>query len=217
MTYPITTLHYHQHALEAVEIGGQKWLRVPHLVPPLGLSSPRAVMKIYENNRDEFSAEETCLAPLETAGGEQNVRLFSLRGVRLLALLAHTLEAKAFRRWVLDLLEGRVRSIARQPIAPLPTESQIMLRELSNLPPAMLSEAIADYLTGRRSLPEIGPLAAMRQERTMIVTVIAEYQGKLRDLYARARKLGYRPETLKWQPPAQSALTFDVSDDADPA
>lgn len=44
----------------------------------------------------------------EAAGPTQrrDVRVFSLRGAHLIAMLARTDRAKAFRRWVLDLLDG---------------------------------------------------------------------------------------------------------------
>ena len=216
MTYPISILNYHQHDLEAVEIDGQKWLRVAHLVPPLGLGSRRAVMTIYERNRDEFTADETRLLELPTEGGPQEVLMFSLRGARLLALLARTPEAKAFRRWVLDLLEGRTRSGPRHPIAPLATETHLMLEDIERLaqPGTEIALAIADYREGRRGLPQVGPLATLRHERRAIVAAMASAQSKLRDLYQRARRLGYRPETLKWEPPAQAALGFDGLGDA---
>jgi prophage antirepressor-like protein len=215
MTYQITTLHYHRHALEAVELHGQKWLRGAQLVGPLGLRSTSGIDMIFARNSSEFGVDETQLVTLPTAGGEQEVRLFSLRGARLLALLARTPEAKAFRRWVLDLLEGRARTGARLPIAEMPAETQIMLRDLQSLPPAELPHAIAAYLQGSRGLPQIGPLTALRAEREAIVAEIAERHRALRELYLRARRLGYSPETLKWRPPAQSALAFDTEPEGD--
>jgi prophage antirepressor-like protein len=40
------------------------------------------------------------------------VRIFSLRGAYLLGMLARTPKAEAFRRWVLDVLEGITRAPA---------------------------------------------------------------------------------------------------------
>ena len=51
------------------------------------------------------SADMTQVMPLPTAGGVQQVRVFSLRGAHLLGMLANTDKAKAFRRWVLDVLD----------------------------------------------------------------------------------------------------------------
>ena len=109
MTLHTAILNYRSHALETVQIDGQVWLRMGQLVPPLGLSDTNSVGKIYLRNADEFTADETRLVSLPSESGMQETRVFSLRGARLLALLARTPEAKAFRRWVLDLLEGRAR------------------------------------------------------------------------------------------------------------
>ena len=47
----------------------------------------------------------TALIDVQTAGGVQKVRVFSLRGAHLLGMFARTKKAKAFRRWVLDIIE----------------------------------------------------------------------------------------------------------------
>jgi hypothetical protein len=114
---------------------------------------------------------------------------------------------------VLDLMEGRTRVGPRTPIAPLPTETQVMLRELQALPDELRAQAIDGYLRGDRSIPEVGPLTALRRERNAIVAVMAEQNRSLRSLYQRARRLGYSPETLKWQPPVQQALPWDGGSD----
>lgn len=111
----ITTLHYASYQIEAINQGGELWLRGGQICQPLGLSDLRVLSRIVEKNIEEFGADETRLIPIETAGGRQEVRVFSLRGARLLALLARTPEAKAFRRWVLDFLEGRVRPRSAAP------------------------------------------------------------------------------------------------------
>lgn len=215
MTLPTTVLNYRSHALEAVQMDGQVWLRSAQIAPPLGLSSERRVREVFERNADEFTADETRLVALGSEGGTQETRVFSLRGARLLALLARTPEAKAFRRWVLDLLEGRARPGPRQPMAPLAAETQIVLRDLERLPAEALPSAIGGYLRGERGLPEAGPLTALRTERRALVAEIAGSQRKLRDLYNRARRMGYRPDTLKWEPPAQNVLTLDMEGEAE--
>ena len=62
----------------------------------------------------------TQVMSLPTAGGVQQVRVFSLRGAHLLGMLANTDKAKAFRRWVLDVLDKEAAKIASaaQPIYP---------------------------------------------------------------------------------------------------
>jgi len=102
-------LQFEDTALVVIDRAGQRWLRVDQLDPPLGYKSPRSVRLLYERNAEEFGERETALITIDTAGGPQQVRVFSLRGVRLLALCAKTDRAKRFRAWVLDLIESETR------------------------------------------------------------------------------------------------------------
>ena len=63
------------------------------------------VRNIYRRHADEFTESMTSVLKLQTAGGVQDVRVFSLRGAHLLGMLAHSKRAKEFRGWVLDVLE----------------------------------------------------------------------------------------------------------------
>lgn len=99
-------LNYDRTRLEGIRMEGQIWLRVRQIDAPLGLPE-KGVRKVYERNRDEFTPDDTRLIIEQTAGGAQQVRVFSLNGVRLLAMLARTDPAARFRRWVLDLLSGK--------------------------------------------------------------------------------------------------------------
>lgn len=101
------TLHFDRTALDGLKMDGQIWLRGGQIAPPLAYADERQVRKLYERHADEFTADETRLIVEETAGGPQQVRVFSLRGARLLTIFARTEPAARFRRWVLDLLEGR--------------------------------------------------------------------------------------------------------------
>lgn len=67
-----------------------------------------SLRRLYDRNKDEFTDGMTAMLTMETAGGPQQVRIFSARGCYLLAMLAKTERAKAFRKWVLDVLEGKV-------------------------------------------------------------------------------------------------------------
>lgn len=68
-------------------------------------NAERAMQRVFKRHAAEFTPSMTALVDLHTAGGKQQVRIFSLRGAHLLGLLARTKRAAAFRRWVLDLLE----------------------------------------------------------------------------------------------------------------
>jgi len=72
----------------------------------LGYANPRQkIHDIYRRNSDEFTDTMTAVIDLPTAQGNQKVRVFSLRGAHLIAMFARTPKAKAFRRWVLDLID----------------------------------------------------------------------------------------------------------------
>jgi hypothetical protein len=92
---------------DVVDIHNVPWLRVGQLDLALGYEKDGSVRKIYERNADEFTDEMTQIVDLDTAGGRQQVRIFSPRGCYLLGMLSRTERAKEFRKWVLDVLEGR--------------------------------------------------------------------------------------------------------------
>lgn len=95
---------------------GQPWIGSPQIGDALGYAKGRvSIAKIYETHADEFTDEMTAVVKLPTEGGEQDVRIFSLRGCHLLAMFARTPVAKAFRKWVLDVLDTLERE--RQPEA----------------------------------------------------------------------------------------------------
>ncbi len=92
---------------DVVDIHNVPWLRGPQIADALEMRDRRGVHDLYSRNADEFTEEMTQVIDLPTAGGIQPVRIFSPRGCYLLGMLARTEKAKAFRSWVLDVLEGR--------------------------------------------------------------------------------------------------------------
>ena len=90
----------------------QPWFRSSELARALGYSDDRKVSRLYDRNSDEFTPEMTQLIEIvdvpemgTTGNLLTKVRIFSLRGCHLLAMFARTPVAKAFRRWVLDVIE----------------------------------------------------------------------------------------------------------------
>jgi prophage antirepressor-like protein len=71
----------------------------------LGYNRADRVNELYARNADEFTDAMTALVELDTNGGKQQIRIFSLRGCHLLAMFARTKAAKEFRKWVLDVLD----------------------------------------------------------------------------------------------------------------
>lgn len=65
----------------------------------------KRVLRLYGRHSEEFTERMTALIEINTTGGVQKIRVFSLRGAHLLGMLARTERAKHFRRWVLDVIE----------------------------------------------------------------------------------------------------------------
>jgi hypothetical protein len=93
---------------DAVVLGGETWLRGPQIAQALGFADPAdAAKKMFQRNQSEFGPD-CCLAmEVPTRGGRQLVRLYNARGAALFAMKAQTPKGGAFRRWVLDVLEGK--------------------------------------------------------------------------------------------------------------
>ncbi|TKC83443.1 transcriptional regulator [Trinickia terrae] len=104
---------------DVVDIHGVPWLRAPQIEAALDYEKRGSINTLHDRNADEFTDEMTQLVELDTAGGRQQVCIFSPRGCYLLGMLARTERAKAFRAWVLDVLEGRLvpQSIGRLTVS----------------------------------------------------------------------------------------------------
>lgn len=123
-----TILTFESTELDVVDIHNVAWLRGPQIGGALGYNDPAdSIQKVYARNADEFTDEMTQVLELPTAGGMQPVRIFSPRGCYLLGMLARTERAKAFRQWVLDVLEGRATP---QQTKPTTVPQQIALHRL---------------------------------------------------------------------------------------
>ena len=82
------------------------WSRSVELARALGYSDESSVGRIYKRNEEEFTPEMTQVIEMtEAVNLTVPARIFSLRGCHLVAMFARTPVAKAFRRWVLDVLE----------------------------------------------------------------------------------------------------------------
>lgn len=106
MSLPATVL-FNDVPLSIHDHQGQPWLAAADLARALGYANPRAITGLYAKHKDEFSPEMTAVLETSTAGGmPYQLRIFSPRGCHLVAMLARTPLAVAFRRWVLDVLEA---------------------------------------------------------------------------------------------------------------
>lgn len=136
----MNALAFQNTTFDVVDRDGQPWLKAADIARALGYAREDSVGRIYDRNRDEFTPAmcETVKLTVSRNGGVLNneVRIFSLRGAHLIAMFARTAVAKAFRRWVLDILD-RVASASATKTT---TDARTPLR------------AAVSMLVGKRSL-----------------------------------------------------------------
>lgn len=136
---------------DVVDIHHVPWLRGPQIADALAMRDRRGIHDLYTRNADEFTEEMTQVVDLQTAGGMQPVRIFSPRGCYLLGMLARTEKAKAFRAWVLDVLEGRAVPREAKPMTIPQTIAMHKLRlalmkELEKITAGGMRAAVHDQL-----------------------------------------------------------------------
>ncbi len=99
------TLCFNDVQFDVIPQNSQPWIRSPQIAEALGYGQANRINDLYSRHADEFTDAMTAVVTLPTEGGPQETRIFSLRGCHLLAMFARTPVAKAFRRWVLDVLD----------------------------------------------------------------------------------------------------------------
>jgi len=94
--------------LQIIDHAGRPWVTAADLARALGYKHADQVSKIFNRRAHEFSEDMTGTVKLAVPGNRMPipVRIFSPRGAHLIAMFARTAKAEAFRRWVLDVLEG---------------------------------------------------------------------------------------------------------------
>ncbi|MFU2137512.1 Bro-N domain-containing protein [Gallibacterium anatis] len=130
----MTTLTFQNKTLSVINQQNQIWLSTLEIGEALGYSRFDSVTKIYERHADEFTPNMTALIEMQTNGGMQKVRIFSLRGAHLIGMLSHTKVAKDFRKWVLDILDQEVERQEQQnlPLAEAEADEEA-IRIIANL------------------------------------------------------------------------------------
>ncbi|MGF2653755.1 BRO-N domain-containing protein [Serratia marcescens] len=106
----MATFTFQKHPLKAHSIDGQLWFESADIAKALGYAHVRSITGLYANYTKEFSEGMSLIIDSMTNGINNSlrkikVRIFSLRGVHLIAMLARTPVAEEFRKWVLDLIE----------------------------------------------------------------------------------------------------------------
>lgn len=123
-------LVFQSTTFDIIDRNNQPWIRGLQIANALGFKNPSAdISNLYDRNRDEFTDSMTALVKLPdldlqsaSAGQMREVRIFSLRGCHLLAMLSRTKIAKEFRRWVLDILDRETHHVPT-PYSVNPTDS----------------------------------------------------------------------------------------------
>lgn len=137
------SLSFKDTNFQITDINGQPWLRGYQIGNALEYSDGAvAIAKLYDRNADEFTDSMTQVIELPTAGGKQQVRVFSLRGCHLLGMLARTKVAKEFRRWVLDVLEDEVSGSLQPKPAQTTVADRTPLRQAVS---ALVGKCNIDY------------------------------------------------------------------------
>lgn len=108
----------------------QPWIKSADLAKALGYKSEKAVSKVYSRNSDEFSNDMSVVSNLGTTGKPNLVRIFSLRGCHLLAMFARTPVAKAFRKWILDVLDSIADGTIKPVSETITPEQQCTLQDI---------------------------------------------------------------------------------------
>ena len=174
-------LVFQSTTFEVVDRNGQQWLRVSQIGRALGYADDKAIQRLYARNASEFTDGMTGVVKLTTPSGEQEVRIFSLRGAHLLGMFARTKAAADFRRWVLDILDRETA-----PAAPIGDALK-----------ASIAEAVKQAIAAQMA-PAPAQLPAMKM--SIDPRRLIDLMTDLRKIYARLDALGMVASDLppKW-------------------
>lgn len=124
---------------DVIPQNSQPWVRGYQIGTALGYgeNADVSIRKLYTRHADEFTDAMTAVVTLPTEGGPQETRIFSLRGCHLLAMFARTPVAKAFRKWVLDVLDR----LAAEERAALPSSDTLTPEQQAHLQAIVAAKA----------------------------------------------------------------------------
>lgn len=171
------------------------WIRAVELARALGYSSEEKVSRVYRRNADEFTPDMTQLIEISAeaqSGLLDNLsagrcRIFSLRGCHLLAMFARTPVAKAFRKWVLDVLDrlaaeerAALPEVPHIAITPSTTASRKQLEKLVKVWARQSGLIVGDCWTMVNAAFNLQSITELPEE--WIPDAIAWVQGKIDNL-----------------------------------
>ena len=130
-TSGIAALQFHNTTFDIVDRDGTPWLKSGQIAQALGYSDETSITKVYSRHADEFTTDMTATVNLTVAGMPYEQRIFSPRGCYALGMFARTKVAAEFRKWVLDVLEGKAVPPVAQQTQPTPAmpEALALYRE----------------------------------------------------------------------------------------
>lgn len=131
----MTTLTFQKITLSVINQNNQVWLTASDIGKALDYKNPiQGITLLFNRYQDEFTPNMTALIEMQTNGGVQKVRIFSLRGCHLIGMLSHTKVAKEFRKWVLDILDKETQQPQQQnlPLAEAEADEEA-IRIIANL------------------------------------------------------------------------------------
>ena len=199
-------IKFQDKELELVNIDGKAYMRSSDVARALDYRRSDIVTKLYHNHADEFTPDMTFNTELVVKGygngnSKRPVRVFSLRGCHLIAMLANTPVAKAFRSWCLDILEGKIILPFGQSAAPAldakaiggivkKCASKAIKDELAVLPapsfnPQVLKTEIETEITDFERRRCIG-MAVTPQEKSLIEAIRNDYYIAVGKVYRAA-------------------------------
>jgi prophage antirepressor-like protein len=194
-------LTFQSTTLDIIDHNGESWVRSSQLAQALGYSAEKSVSNLYARNSDEFTSNMSVVINLMTNGTPTETRIFSLRGCHLLAMFARTSIAKAFRVWVLDVLETLNRAEQKAlPESHITPDQQCTLQAMvkglvdkggtyaqiysrlnnhfriakySQLPQSRMSEAV-DYLMRYEVVPKVLPEPPQEEDASVYFRKVRE-------------------------------------------
>ena len=166
------------------------WIRAAELARALGYAREELVSRLYQRNSDEFTPDMTQL--IEIVAEHQNgvpgnlgagrCRIFSLRGCHLLAMFARTPVAKAFRVWVLDVLDklNAERSASASEPSPISRRTDPERKQLTAIINTWVGMAPIHYAAARAQVnAHLGVASVDAMTVAQVKEAVQYVQGKI--------------------------------------
>ena len=172
---------------EIISRNGQPWITARQLSQALGYAREDSVLKIYERNKEEFSSMMSATVKMTVGLTEVVARIFSMRGCHLVGMLSRTPVAKAFRKWVLDVLDrlaaeerAALPEVPHIAITPSTTASRKPLEKLVKVWARQSGLIVGDCWTMLNAAFNLQSITELPEE--WIPDAIAWVQGKIDNL-----------------------------------